>query len=111
MVGRDSDTLRTWISGTKKDVFGFNMPIICHDQAVSYLDFWIRFVRNVTVASKLCERNLCTFEDSNNGFNLLEDADAWLRELECNGWQQHHVRGPRFGAWHGSQMFSLSPAK
>lgn len=60
-----------------KDLFRFDMPIVRHTQEVHYLFHLLRLVQNVEVASEFRELDLRCFECPSDGFDLLNNADAW----------------------------------
>lgn len=108
---RPSTLLRRWCPGTLKDVFGFDMPIIRHEQKVNYLRCLLRLVRNVSVTFEYRGLDLCCFDTPMDGFYLVKEADTWWRELKFEGWQRHHARGPRSIGWHNLEMFALPPVE
>lgn len=81
-MGWAIDVLRWWCRGTLKDVFGFDIPIVCHAEEVSYLRWLLRIALKVDAASEYRGLDVCYFEDPIDGFHLDKDADYWGREPE-----------------------------
>lgn len=77
--------LRRLLPGKLKDVFGFDMLILCHAEEVGYLLRLLRFVWNFDVTNSYRGLDLSSFEIPIDWFYLLKEANARWRELKFEG--------------------------
>lgn len=89
------------------DVFGFNSPIVRHEEKNRYLQCLLRVMLNVNVTSGYSSLYLFCIGGPVDGFYLVENGyPCWL-ELELERWYRHQSRVPRFVCWYSLNMFLI----
>lgn len=72
-----------------------------------YLRRLLRLVPSSDFLSEFRGPDFRCLQDPADVFNFVQDPDAWWREMEFEGRQQHHVHGSWLARCHCPEMFVL----